>query len=127
MGQSIRIGRIFGVQIGLHPSWFVIALIVTYLVAAGQLPVAYPNWDPALYWIVGALIALLFFWSVLAHELSPALVARRFVLKVKKITLFIFGGAPTLEGETKRPRDEALIAAAGPLTSLAIDAVLFGF
>jgi len=126
MGQSIRIGRIFGVQIGLHPSWFVIALIVTYLVAAGQLPVAYPNWDPALYWIVGALIALLFFGSVLAHELSHALVARRFGLKVKEITLFIFGGAATLEGETKHPREEALIAAAGPMTSLAIAAVLFG-
>ena len=126
MGQSINIGRIFGVQIGLHPSWFVIALIVTYLVAAGQLPVAYPNWDPALYWIVGALIALLFFGSVLAHELSHALVARRFGLKVREITLFIFGGAATLEGETKRPWDEALIAAAGPLMSLVIAAILFG-
>ena len=125
MGQSIRIGRIFGVQIGLHPSWFVIALIVTYLVAAGQLPLAYPDWDEALYWIVGALIALLFFGSVLAHELSHALVARRFGLRVRDITLFIFGGAATLEGEMKRPRDEALIAAAGPLTSLAIAGILF--
>lgn len=126
MGQSIHIGRIFGVQIGLHPSWFVIALLVTYTVAAGQLPAAYPNWDGALYWVVGAVIALLFFGSVLAHELSHALLARRFGLKVKDITLFIFGGAATLEGETKRPRDEALIAAAGPLTSLGIAAVLFG-
>lgn len=125
MGQSIRIGRIFGVQIGLHPSWFVIALIVTYIVAAGQLPVAYPNWDQALYWVVGALIAILFFGSVLAHELSHALVARRFGLSVREITLFIFGGAATLEGETKRPRDEALIAAAGPLTSLGIGGILF--
>ncbi|HEY8951617.1 MAG TPA: peptidase M50, partial [Candidatus Dormibacteraeota bacterium] len=83
MGQSIRIGRIFGVQIGLHPSWFVIAVIVTYTVAAGQLPVAYPNWDQALYWVVGAVIAILFFGSVLAHELSHALVARRFGLKVR--------------------------------------------
>jgi len=126
MGQSIRIGRILGVQIGLHPSWFVIALLVTYTVAAGQLPTVYPNWDERLYWVVGAVIALLFFGSVLAHELSHALVARRFGLTVKEITLFIFGGAATLEGETKRPRDEALIAAAGPLTSLAIAAVLFG-
>ena len=126
MGPSIHIGRIFGVQIGLHPSWFVIALLVTYTVAAGQLPAAYPNWDPALYWIVGALIALLFFGSVLAHELSHALVARRFGLKVKEITLFIFGGAATLEGETKRPLDEALIAGVGPVTSLVIGALLLG-
>jgi Zn-dependent protease/CBS domain-containing protein len=126
MGPSIHIGRIFGVQIGLHPSWFVIALLVTYTVAAGQLPAAYPNWDPALYWVVGALIALLFFGSVLAHELSHALVARRYGLKVKEITLFIFGGAATLEGETKRPLDEALIAGVGPLTSLLIGGILLG-
>jgi Zn-dependent protease/CBS domain-containing protein len=126
MGQSIRIGRILGVQIGLHPSWFVIALLLTYTIAAGQLPEAYPNWDGALYWVVGAVISLLFFGSVLAHEMSHALVARRFGLKVKEITLFIFGGAASLEGETKRPRDEALIAGAGPLTSLAIGAILIG-
>ena len=126
MGQSIRIGRIFGVQIGLHPSWFVIALIVTYLMAASELPGTYKGWGEALYWIVGAVISLLFFASVLAHELSHAVVARRFGLKVRDITLFIFGGAATLEGEPKQPRDEALIAAAGPLTSLAIGAVLFG-
>jgi len=126
MGQSIRIGRIFGVQIGLHPSWFVIFLIVTYTMAASELPGTYKDWGEALYWIVGAVISLLFFASVLAHELSHAVVARRFGLKVKDITLFIFGGAATLEGEPKQPRDEALIAAAGPLTSLAIGAVLFG-
>jgi Zn-dependent protease len=126
MGNGIRIGRIFGVQITLHPSWFVIAVIVTYLMAAGQLPGAYPGWSQALYWIVGAIISLLFFASVLAHELSHALVARRFGLKVRDITLFIFGGAASLEGEAQRPRDEALIAAAGPLTSLALGAVLLG-
>ncbi|HET7083073.1 MAG TPA: site-2 protease family protein [Candidatus Limnocylindria bacterium] len=126
MGQSIRVGHIFGVEIGLHPSWFVIALIVTYTLAAGQLPEAYPTWDEGVYWVVGAVISLLFFASVLAHELSHALVARRFGLKVRDITLFIFGGAATLEGDPKRPRDEALIAAAGPLTSLAIGAVLLG-
>ncbi|MEX1072338.1 MAG: site-2 protease family protein [Chloroflexota bacterium] len=126
MGSSIGIGRIFGVRIGLHPSWFVIALIVTYSMAVGELPRDYPGWDDALYWIVGAAISILFFASVLAHELSHALVARRFDLKVREITLFIFGGAATLEGDAKRPRDEALIAAAGPLASLGIGGVLWG-
>ena len=126
MGQSIRVGRIFGVQIGIHPSWFVIALIVTYILAAGQLPAHYGGWGQATYWLVGAAISLLFFGSVLAHELSHALLARRFGLRVREITLFIFGGAASLEGDPQRPRDEALIAAAGPLTSLAIGAVLLG-
>lgn len=124
MGNSIRIGRIFGVQIGLHPSWFVIALIVTYTLAAGELPSLYRGWSEWLYWVIGAVISLFFFGSVLAHELSHAMVARRFGLRVRDITLFIFGGAATLEGDPKRPMDEALIAAAGPLTSLAIGIVL---
>jgi Zn-dependent protease/CBS domain-containing protein len=126
MGQGIRIGRIFGIQIALHPSWFVIFAIVTYTMAVGQLPRTFKTWDEGLYWVVGALISLLFFASVLAHELSHSLLARRFGIRVKDITLFIFGGASTLEGEAQRPRDEALIAAAGPLTSLAIGALLLG-
>lgn len=124
MGGSIRIGRIAGIQINLHPSWFVIALLVTYSFAAGELPANYPDWQPALYWAAGATISLLFFGSVLAHELSHALVARRFGLRVRDITLFIFGGAASLVDEARSPRQEALMAAAGPLTSLAIGAVL---
>jgi Zn-dependent protease len=126
MGPGIRIGRIFGIQIALHPSWFVIFLIVTYTMAVGELPRVFKTWEVGLYWVVGALISLLFFGSVLAHELSHSLLARRFGIRVRDITLFIFGGASTLEGEAKGPREEALIAAAGPLASLAIGAVLLG-
>ena len=125
MSQSLRIGRIFGVEIGLHPSWFVIALLVTVSLATGPLPVSYPDWPVAWYWVVGGVVALLFFGSVLAHELSHALVARRFGLRVRDITLFIFGGAATLEEEARRPRDEALIGAAGPITSLLIGGALW--
>ncbi|MDP9250387.1 MAG: site-2 protease family protein, partial [Chloroflexota bacterium] len=126
MGSSFRIGRIFGIQIGVHASWFVIFFIFTYLFAAGELPATYSDWQPALYWVVGALISLLFFASVLAHELSHALVARRFGLRVRDITLFIFGGAASLEDEAKRPRDEAIMAGAGPITSLLLGALLGG-
>ena len=61
MGNGIRIGRILGVQITLHPSWFVIAVLLTYLLAAGQLPATNPGWSDGLYWVVGAVISLLFF------------------------------------------------------------------
>ena len=124
MGSSIRLGRVFGVEIGMHPSWLVIAFLITYSLAVGQFPFQYPGWSSALYWGIAALTSVLFFASVLGHELSHALVARRFGLKVTGITLFIFGGAATLEGEPERPRDEALIAAAGPLASLGIGLVL---
>jgi Zn-dependent protease len=127
MGRgAFSIGSIAGIRIALHPSWLVIAFLVTYSLAAGELPDSFPGWDPPLYWVVGAAVAALFFASVLAHELSHALVARRFGVKVLDITLFIFGGAASLEGDTRRPRDEALIAAAGPVSSLIIGAVLWG-
>jgi Zn-dependent protease len=126
MGASFRIGRIAGIQIGVHASWFVIFFIIAYSFAAGELPRTYPGWQPALYWVVGASISLLFFSSVLAHELSHALVARSFGLRVRDITLFIFGGAASLEDEAKRPRDEAVMAGAGPIASLVLGAVLSG-
>jgi Zn-dependent protease/CBS domain-containing protein len=125
MGRgAFSIGSIAGIRIALHPSWLVIAFLVTYSLAVGDLPGRFPRWEPPLYWVVGGAVAALFFASVLAHELSHALVARRFGIQVRDITLFIFGGAASLEGETRRPRDEALIAAAGPLTSLVLGAAL---
>jgi Zn-dependent protease len=127
MGRgAFHIGSIAGIRIALHPSWLVIAFVVTYSLAVGELPDSFPGWDAPLYWVVGAVVAALFFASVLAHELSHALVARRFGVKVVDITLFIFGGAASLEGDTRSPRDEALIAAAGPVSSLVIGAVLWG-
>jgi Zn-dependent protease/CBS domain-containing protein len=117
---SFRVARIFGVDIGIHLSWVVIAFIVTYMLAVVQFPTLYAGWTTSEYWAVAAVTALLFFGSVLAHELSHALVAKRMGLSVRRITLFIFGGAAELESEARRPRDEALIAAAGPLASLLI-------
>lgn len=126
MGSGFKLGRIAGVEIGIHPSWLVIGFLVTYSLAVGQFPLQYSGWTDAEYWIVALATSILFFGSVLAHEISHALIARRFGLNVSGITLFIFGGATSLEGEPERPRDEALIAAAGPLSSLVLGAVLIG-
>ena len=121
MGRgAFSIGSIMGIRIALHPSWLVIAFLVTYSLAVGSLPETFPGWNRTLYWVVGGSVAVLFFASVLVHELSHALVAKRFGIAVRDITLFVFGGAASLEGDAKRPRDEALIAAAGPLSSIAI-------
>ncbi len=127
MGRgAFSIGTIAGIRIALHPSWLVIAFLITYSLAVGDLPTRFRGWEPALYWIVAATVAALFFASVLAHELSHALVARRFGITVSDITLFIFGGAASLEGDTRTPREEALVAAAGPLMSIALGGVLLG-
>jgi Zn-dependent protease len=126
MGPGWRIGRLAGIELSIHPSWLVIAFLITYSLAIAQFPRQFPGWTSAQYWIVAAATALLFFASVLAHELSHALVARRFGLKVAGITLFIFGGATTLDGDSRAPREEALTALAGPATSIAIGLVLVG-
>ena len=124
MGPSFRVLRIAGISVQLHLSWLVIGFLVTYSLAEIQFPRQYPGWGTGLYWLVAAATALLFFGSVLAHELSHALVARRFGVRTTSITLFIFGGAAVMESEPKGPRDEALIAGAGPLSSLLIGGLL---
>ena len=121
-----RIGRVAGIEIAIHPSWLVIAFLITWSLAGVQLPDQFRGWTQAQYWIVAAGTALLFFASVLAHELSHAVLARRLGLKVTGITLFIFGGATTIDEEAARSRDEALIALAGPLTSLVLGGALLG-
>ena len=124
MGPGWKVGRLAGIELAIHPSWLVIAFLVTYSLAESQFPRQFPGWGIAQYWVVAGTTALLFFGSVLAHELSHALVARRFGLKVEGITLFIFGGATTIDAESHTPREEALIAIAGPATSIAIGAIL---
>jgi Zn-dependent protease/CBS domain-containing protein len=126
MGPGWKIGRLAGIDIAIHPSWLVIAFLVTYSLAEFQLPDEFPGWTTLAYWLVGLATALLFFASVLAHELSHAVVARRFGLKVDGITLFIFGGATSIDSDSRTPREEALIAIAGPAMSILIGVLLIG-
>lgn len=126
MGPGWRVGRIGGIDIAIHPSWLVIFFLVTFSLAESVFPSEFRGWSTGLYWGIGAVTALLFFGSVLVHELSHALLARRFGLKVEGITLFIFGGATTIDSESRTARDEALIALAGPVSSLLIGAILLG-
>ena len=126
MGSGWKIGRVAGIDLAVHPSWLVIAFLLTFSLADAFFPRLVPGWSTGQYWLLGVGTALLFFASVLAHEFSHAIVARRLGLKVAGITLFIFGGATTIETDSRSARDEALIALAGPMTSLAIGAALLG-
>ncbi len=115
-----------GVDLAIHPSWLVIAFLITYSLAVAQFPEQFPGWSGPLYWVVASATAFLFFASVLAHELSHALVARRFGLRVQGITLFIFGGTTSIDSDSRSPREEALIALAGPAMSIALGAAFLG-
>ncbi|HLG61946.1 MAG TPA: site-2 protease family protein [Ktedonosporobacter sp.] len=120
MSGSIHIGKIAGIDITVHVSWFVILVLLTWSLATGWFQVLYPGWPTLMYWIVGVLSALLLFASVFVHELAHSLVARARGLPVKSITLFIFGGISNIEQEPKSPGVEFQMAVIGPLTSLLI-------
>ncbi len=125
MGSSIKLFRIFGIDIGIHWSWVFILVIVTWTFATGFLADNYPQWSDAQRWSAGALIAGVFFLSILAHELSHAIVSNRNGLPVKSITLFVFGGVSNLTREPDTAGLEFKIAVVGPLTSLLLGG-LFG-
>jgi Zn-dependent protease/CBS domain-containing protein len=120
MGNSFKIGRIFGIDIGVHWSWLFIFVVVTWSFATGVFEHFYPDWSAAQRWIGGAIVAGIFFLSILAHELSHAVVSNRNKLPVRDITLFVFGGVSNLSREPDTPGLEFKIAIVGPLTSLAL-------
>jgi len=120
MRHSWRIGRIFGIDINIDSSWFVIFLLFTWILAATYFPQQYPEWSGWLYWFTGIITSLLVFSSVLAHELAHSLVAIKQGEKVRSITLFILGGVAQISQEPKKPLREFTMALVGPLTSLAI-------
>jgi Zn-dependent protease/predicted transcriptional regulator len=123
--NGIPIGRVLGFEIRIHLSWVLILALVA-VVTVGQLEEAAPDAQPALRWLVGALIAAAFLISVLAHELGHGLVARHRGLETGPITLFFFGGSTALDHDTERPADEAAVAVAGPLVSVGIGLILGG-
>ena len=125
MVGAFRIGRIFGIEISVHWSWAIIFVLVTWTFASGILGELFPEWTSSQRWLVGALISLVFFTSILFHELSHSLVARRYGIPVSSITLFVFGGVSNLTKEPERPGQEFWIAIVGPLTSF-LFAGLFG-
>lgn len=123
MSAGWRVGRIAGVEIRIDQSWALIALLVTYsLYLRFSADYRELSTGPAAALAIGA--ALLFFGSVLTHEMAHALTARRRNIPVRGITLFIFGGATHAKVESRGPADEFLVSVVGPLTSLGLGAVL---
>ena len=124
MFGSFRLGTILGIPVGVNWSALLIAWLIAFSLAGQLLPAQVPGLDAALYWAVGALAAVLFFGSLLAHELSHAIVARHEGMTVSGITLWLLGGVARMDGDARSPGAEARIAGVGPLTSLAFGARL---
>jgi len=125
MRASLTFGKILGIPIGVHSSWFLVAALVTWSLASSYFPKEYPGWATGIYWLVGVVTALLFFGSVLLHELGHSVVALREGVPVRSITLFVFGGVAQIRREPPTAGAEFRIAIAGPLTSLGL-AAAFG-
>jgi len=121
---GIALFRVGGILVRLDYSWFFIFLLLLWSLAAGYLPAAHPNQPPGFYWLAGLVAALLFFGSILLHELAHAFAARRYGIETPEITLFLFGGVSQMRAEPARPAAELVIAIAGPLTSVLL-ALLF--
>jgi Zn-dependent protease/predicted transcriptional regulator len=122
MRSGLSIGRIFGIDLTIDWSWSLIFLLLVWYL--GGVVLAQAGWSLAQTWSLALVAALLFFASVLAHEVAHALVARAQGLPVRNITLFLFGGVATIQREPASPRREVLLALVGPLTSLVLGALL---
>ncbi|NBB81983.1 MAG: CBS domain-containing protein [Alphaproteobacteria bacterium] len=122
--NSIRLFRLFGFEVKLDASWILLAILISWSLAVGYFPAVSPGLDPVVYWSMGivGLIGLAF--SIVVHELAHSLVARRFDMPIRGITLFIFGGVAEMRQEPTSPKGEFLMAIAGPAMSLV---VAFGF
>jgi len=123
MFRAFPIGRLFGIRLDVHPSWFPIYALVTATVA-NTTPLAALGWIRA--YGIGAAAALALFASVVIHELAHALTARRFGVQTSSIALFLFGGVATLEDEPPSPLADALVALAGPAMSATVALAAYG-
>jgi Zn-dependent protease len=125
MKNSFVLGKIRGIAIEVNISWIVIFGLMTYMLATNFIPQSYEAVSVTTAWIVAVIMVLLFFVSVLLHELAHSLTAIRDGIEVKKITLFIFGGLAQIEQEADDPGKEFRIAIAGPVTSLLLGGLFY--
>jgi Zn-dependent protease len=120
MRESIHLGTIRGIRIGLNWSLLVVFWLIAWSLAGSQLPHGAPGYARVAYWLAALVATLVFYACLLAHELAHAIVARRFGMRVEGIVLWLFGGVSKLRGDAPRASVELRMAAAGPATSLAL-------
>jgi Zn-dependent protease/predicted transcriptional regulator len=123
MQSQIKLGRIFGIEIGLHFTWIIIALLIVFSLA-GHFRETNPQWGDRVVFMTAIATGVLFFAAIIAHELAHSLVAKSRGLPVKSITLFALGGVSQIEKDADDAKTEFLVAIVGPVTSFVIGAIL---
>ncbi|MGD8577568.1 MAG: site-2 protease family protein, partial [Thiohalophilus sp.] len=118
--------RLFGFEVRLDLSWLLLGLLITWSLAEGLFPWSYPGLPTSTYWLMGVTGAVGVFFSIVFHELSHSLVARRYGLPIQSITLFIFGGVAEMHHEATEPKTEFLMAVAGPIASIVLGSISLG-
>lgn len=123
--NTVKLVRILGIPIGLDPSWFLVFALFTWILAVNYFPADFKQWSKLEYWVVAAVTTIIFFVSVLLHELGHSIMAMRYKLPVKSINLYIFGGISEISSEPTNAASEFVIAFAGPLTSLILAGIFY--
>ena len=127
MRGSLKLFSIYGIPVDINATWLIAVVIITWSLSTGAYPAFFQMWSSQQYWIAGIVTTFLLFTSVLAHELGHSFAALTQGLRVRGITLLLFGGVSRIQGKASRPRNEFLIAFAGPAVSLLIGLVLMGW
>ncbi|MBM3285005.1 MAG: CBS domain-containing protein [Candidatus Aminicenantes bacterium] len=123
-GRSVTLVRLFGFEVKIDFSWLILGLLITWTLAKGFFPRSSEGFATSTYWLMGVAGALGLLVSIVFHELWHSLVARRFGLPIKGITLFVFGGVAEMTDEPPHPRAEFFMAVAGPLSSIFLGLLL---
>lgn len=124
-GKSITLFTLLGFEVKVDLSWLILAALITWSLASGIFPEYYKDLPASSYWLMGAAGALGLFLSIVFHELAHSLVARKYGINMRGITLFIFGGVAEMENDPPSPRAEFFMAIVGPLSSAVIGMFLF--
>ena len=124
---SLKLFSIYGIPVDINATWLIAVVIITWVLSTEAYPALFNMWSSQQYWIAGIVTTFLLFTSVLAHELGHSFAALTQGLRVRGITLLLFGGVSRIQGKASRPRNEFLIAFAGPAVSLLIGLVLMGW
>jgi len=124
-GKKIPLFNLFGFKVGVDATWFILAVLITWSLAEGVFPHYFPGLSNAAYWWMGAAGALGLFISIVFHEFCHSIVARKFGLPMKGITLFIFGGVAEMNKEPENAKSEFFMAIAGPISSVILAGMFF--